>query len=340
MKNALRGSLAFAVAVALASSMVSAQEDFESDLETNKESSRIGFNAGLNSLENDNNKINLKNLDVGVFLDLANKKMFNIYPRLEVDYTSVDGYDNVGVNSLLRGSLNGVYALNADGTFSPYVLGGLGYEKVSDSVEGYFESTPFVQAGAGVSYKPTKRLKLHLEGKSVDVFAKNQNNEVIVKAGVSMAIGGKKSSAPIDNDEDKDGVPNHLDQCPGTPTYFSVDAKGCPQVATLRVHFAYDRADILPRSIPKIRDFANYLLKNKGLGAKIVGHTDSDGSDAYNMILSKKRAIAVRNKLIEFGVSAIRLQTEGRGERDPIASNATEEGKYLNRRIEAELIYP
>ena len=73
---------------------------------------------------------------------------------------------------------------------------------------------------------------------------------------------------------------------------------------------------------------------------KITGHTDSDGSDAYNMILSEKRALAVKEQLIRYGVSAQRLSTEGKGERMPVASNATPEGKALNRRIEVKLIYP
>jgi len=68
---------------------------------------------------------------------------------------------------------------------------------------------------------------------------------------------------------------------------------------------------------------------------EIIGHTDSKGSDAYNMALGMRRAIAVRDKLIEFGLDPSRiLGVESRGESEPIATNDTEEGRFENRRIE------
>jgi outer membrane protein OmpA-like peptidoglycan-associated protein len=66
----------------------------------------------------------------------------------------------------------------------------------------------------------------------------------------------------------------------------------------------------------------------------VVGHTDSDGSDAYNQALSERRGEAVANLLANNGVPSSRLRTEGRGEREPIASNATAEGKRRNRRVD------
>ena len=68
---------------------------------------------------------------------------------------------------------------------------------------------------------------------------------------------------------------------------------------------------------------------------EIIGHTDSKGSDAYNMALGMRRAIAVRDKLLEFGLDPSRiLGVESRGESEPIATNDTEEGRFENRRIE------
>jgi outer membrane protein OmpA-like peptidoglycan-associated protein len=70
---------------------------------------------------------------------------------------------------------------------------------------------------------------------------------------------------------------------------------------------------------------------------EVAGHTDSKGSDAYNMKLSQQRAEAVRNFLISRGVAADRLTAKGYGESQPVADNATEEGRFQNRRVE---LYP
>jgi len=66
----------------------------------------------------------------------------------------------------------------------------------------------------------------------------------------------------------------------------------------------------------------------------IEGHTDSKGSDAYNLKLSKQRAAAVRDYLIESGIVGTRIEATGLGESQPTASNATEEGRAENRRVE------
>lgn len=70
---------------------------------------------------------------------------------------------------------------------------------------------------------------------------------------------------------------------------------------------------------------------------EIMGHTDSDGSDAYNLDLSRRRAQAVGNHLVGKGVASMRIVTEGFGERYPVAPNDTPEGKQLNRRVELRL---
>ena len=68
---------------------------------------------------------------------------------------------------------------------------------------------------------------------------------------------------------------------------------------------------------------------------KIVGHTDSDGADAANLDLSKRRAASVKNELVKsFGVNGDRLETDGMGESQPVAPNDTPANKALNRRVE------
>ena len=69
-----------------------------------------------------------------------------------------------------------------------------------------------------------------------------------------------------------------------------------------------------------------------------VGHTDSIGSDAYNQKLSERRAASVKTYLTSKGVPADRVYTEGKGETQPVASNATREGRAQNRRVEVEIV--
>jgi outer membrane protein OmpA-like peptidoglycan-associated protein len=77
------------------------------------------------------------------------------------------------------------------------------------------------------------------------------------------------------------------------------------------------------------------VLKENNIKVKVIGHTSSDGDDQANMELSKKRAAAVKDLLVnEFAIDESRLQTEGKGETQPVADNKTKEGKVLNRRVE------
>jgi outer membrane protein OmpA-like peptidoglycan-associated protein len=84
-----------------------------------------------------------------------------------------------------------------------------------------------------------------------------------------------------------------------------------------------------------VKEIADVLQQNTGIKVKIIGHTDGDGSDASNLELSKKRSAAVKHMMInEFGIDASRVETDGKGEKEPVADNKTKEGKAANRRVE------
>lgn len=98
--------------------------------------------------------------------------------------------------------------------------------------------------------------------------------------------------------------------------------------------FATNKTVILPTSEQAMSDLASFLLQNPSVTIHITGHTDAVGSDEANQILSEGRANAVRNDLIKRGVAAERMTAEGKGEREHVADNDTEEGRQLNRRVE------
>lgn len=104
------------------------------------------------------------------------------------------------------------------------------------------------------------------------------------------------------------------------------------------IYFEFDKTTITPESNQELDRQAKFLQDNPEISILITGHTDSKGSDEYNMRLSDGRANAVRQALIDRGIAPERLKAEGRGETEPIATNDTEEGRAENRRIEIEIL--
>ncbi|MHB1249349.1 MAG: OmpA family protein, partial [Polaromonas sp.] len=100
------------------------------------------------------------------------------------------------------------------------------------------------------------------------------------------------------------------------------------------VSFDVGRSAIKPNFVPVLNHFADSLNQNQITTVTIIGHTDSTGSDAINNPLSFDRANAARNYLISRGVAAQRIATDGRGSREPIADNNTQQGRAQNRRVE------
>ena len=104
---------------------------------------------------------------------------------------------------------------------------------------------------------------------------------------------------------------------------------------TRGILFDVNSAAIKPQSYGILKDIANALTENAAVKIKIIGHTDADGDDAKNMDLSKRRAEAVKTALTqEFGIDQSRMQTDGKGESQPVDKNDTPEGKANNRRVE------
>lgn len=159
-------------------------------------------------------------------------------------------------------------------------------------------------------------------------------------------------------DDDNDGVANKFDKCQGTQAGTVVDGSGCPlktptQVVRERVIVTAADRKVVDEAIRNLEfdlgkatlrstshatlDKVAALLVEKNFSLKLAGHTDNSGSMALNLRLSKDRAESVKAYLVSKGANASRIEATGYGPNQPIATNATAEGRQQNRRVEFSL---
>lgn len=142
-------------------------------------------------------------------------------------------------------------------------------------------------------------------------------------------------------DTDGDGVPDSRDQCPNTIPGAKVDSVGCmilnQTIILQNILFQFDKAKLTSASESNLSTVAkslNTLKAKNDVEIEIAGYTDSVGSNSYNLALSDRRAASVRSYLVAHGVSASMLTSHGYGEANPVASNSTDTGRAMNRRVE------
>jgi outer membrane protein OmpA-like peptidoglycan-associated protein len=102
--------------------------------------------------------------------------------------------------------------------------------------------------------------------------------------------------------------------------------------------FDVDQTNVKPAAQTNLQNLASSLKKNGETNIMIIGHTDNTGTAAHNMDLSVRRADAVKNYITGNGIDASRLTTQGKGETEPIADNATAKGRAQNRRVEIVIL--
>jgi OOP family OmpA-OmpF porin len=292
-------------------------------------------------------------------------------PELSVLYSNADYQNGISDTDIFRTALNGVYEFPQSNIITPFVKAGVGYETMGnhqyDNHNGMFGDV-----GAGVKIALAKQIALKLE--AIDMVKFNDftwDNNILLLAGLNFAFGEKAQPAapvvaaavvaapviapepkpervavvaapaapicPVNVDSDKDGIFDPQDKCPNTPEGFKVDGDGCPLKATLHLNFITNGSTVDAAGIAKVKEFAGFMKNSPSYKATIVGHTDSTASDQYNQKLSEKRAQTVKALLIDQGIEASRLSASGEGEKMPVASNKTKQGRAENRRIEIEL---
>lgn len=205
-----------------------------------------------------------------------------------------------------------------------------------DGVPDYLDKCPGTPAGTDVDAEGCpKEVKIDSDGDGVE-------DRLDQCPDTPQGVPVNEYGCPYDSDSD--GVYDFEDQCPGTPRGTVVDEQGCPKPKemvpeakpslTLDVQFETGAATIAPEFRDDLKKAADFIDAYPESRVVIEGHTDSVGPAAFNQRLSQRRADSVREYLIaNFGIDSSRLNAQGFGETQPIADNATVEGRRQNRRV-------
>ncbi len=285
-------------------------------------------------------------------------------------WLSVEGsylYNKIGADSALASDIKqGAWGVDFVAQFgdrespTPYLLFGGGVVRNDVTPDSLDDTSPFLNLGAGiVGPLQTRWLRYRAETRLMQNEYLDDRTDVRVSLGLEVVLGNfppepvpppPPPPPPVERivevpvpprDTDGDGVPDSHDRCPDTLRGVRVDGFGCAikaQTVELRdVTFEFNSSALTLNGRSVLEPAVKFLINQPQLKAEIAGHTDSVGSDAYNLKLSRQRAEAVRSHLISRGVAAGQLTAVGYGEARPVASNDTDEGRARNRRVELSI---
>ena len=154
---------------------------------------------------------------------------------------------------------------------------------------------------------------------------------------IETPTGVKVDSRGCPFDSDKDGVYDYRDICPSTSVKaWKVDDQGC--WISKKIFFDYNKSAVTDSSALILKDEAKALIAHQWLNIELWAHTDSIGSQAYNLTLAKKRGNAARDYLISLGIEPSRVSVFAEGLKSPSYKNATKEGRAFNRRVEIRIV--
>lgn len=243
-----------------------------------------------------------------------------------------------------------LYGLDFDlGRFKPFVVSGLG----NSNIDG--ENDSIWDIGAGLRLPLNERWTWRTSIRNYYALGRDfEDQDFGIDTTLVYRFGGSRKSMASSNeppregiqevvevaDADRDGVPDANDLCSDTPRSYAVDKDGCPiaieEVARveLLVNFDFDRSEVKEQYLPEIERVARFMEQYPDRVVELEGHTDSRGTDAYNLGLSQRRAEAVMAELVgRFGISPSRVSAKGFGESQPIGNNDSAQGRAENRRV-------
>jgi OOP family OmpA-OmpF porin len=254
------------------------------------------------------------------------------------------------------GGIDGVATLGDRTGWTPFGLIGVG--AIYDDVQPDHQDSLNLRTDFGLGFVTPaltdRGLKLRAEGRGLHDTFRSGQLDWQVSLGISIPLGyrevvervverevvrevGRPAAPPPDSDGD--GIADSLDHCPDTLAGGAVDPSGCliradQTIVIGDVNFEHDSARLTPSAEESLGRVAASLHLEPDVRFEIAGHTDGDGSDEYNDRLSQARANSVLRFLTGRGIAAERMSAHGYGERQPIDTNDTADGRARNRRVE------
>jgi OOP family OmpA-OmpF porin len=236
-----------------------------------------------------------------------------------------DGRNIKGSNT----ALDALYHFNNAGdALRPYVSAGFSDQSIGQSGRDGRNGSTFANVGGGAKYFFTDNFYARA-GVEAQYNIDQGDTEWAPSVGIGMNFGGGSKPAPAP-----------VAVAAVEPVAAPVAAEEPVELVRveLDVKFDFDKAQVKPESYGDIKNLADFMNQYPQTTTVVEGHTDSKGSDAYNQKLSERRASAVRDVLVnQYGVDASRVNAAGYGESRPVADNATDAGRAVNRRVEAEV---
>jgi OOP family OmpA-OmpF porin len=238
----------------------------------------------------------------------------------------------------------------------PYLAAGLGGTNIGSPYSGKSDSTTKLNyhGGLGIMGKPVENFLLDVSAKAVRVNLPTARTEYLATLGLGYTWGGGKKAAPTPAPEPAPVAPPPPAPEPVAPPPPPPPPAPEPVVVVpppppppplakivldeAVLHFANGKADLVPDAKAAIQKVADELKAYPGDYTLVVsGHTSSVGGKALNKSLSKLRADAVANVLVDSGIPASKVSTVGMGPDKPIADNKTKDGQAKNRRVEIDV---
>jgi outer membrane protein W/outer membrane protein OmpA-like peptidoglycan-associated protein len=291
------------------------------------------------------------------------------YPfKHDIDLKSPAGRTGpLGATEHLPPTLSLVYQFLPDSRVRPYVAAGLNYTSVFNEEPGnlHLDNSWGPALGGGIDFGINDNLLVNVWAKWVDIdsdarlgaanIGTVEIDPIVYGIGIGYRFGraapvvaavpvAKAEPAPAPappppppppapKDTDGDGVVDGKDACPDTKPGTRVGMYGCDCDVTVQLQFAFNSAELTDADKAQLDQTAENLKRLNWISGVAEGHTDSVGADAYNQKLSEARAKSVVEYLASKGLDASRVNPVGFGESQPVADNATKDGRAQNRRV-------
>lgn len=231
--------------------------------------------------------------------------------------------------------LDGLYSLGGD-AWQPYVVSGISRTRYSVSGGGNDRGTG-ASLGLGLRRAITDRLSLQLDGRGFFDFSE-EKLQPGATLGLRYVFSGPTAAGPVaagPAPAPRTEPAPRAEAAPPPPRPAPAAEPPPPPRLEVVVEFDFDSSALRADQRPELDRVVRFMREHRDARARLEGHTDNRGSEDYNQGLSERRADAVRGHLLAAGIDRDRITTVGRGERQPVASNDTDEGRQRNRRVVA-----